>query len=139
MKTIEQTTAEQATGIAENKLGIGPCYAHPVSRLKPGRFKDGDVLSTLEDRQDHIQAGGTVAYPNAGAGSYHTVAEQLGYQEAQAVETSSSSGDWTLAFYDGVSWYVVYQTNRYPYHGFDYSVDTTHDFASVDALCESCF
>ncbi len=101
--------AEQMTGIPENPSGIGQFYdskGNPVSR---------------EQAQDLFIGGETIELPNAGAGSYSEVFEALGYEETKPIEWSSSAGDWTFAVRDEETWYIAYQSNRYPRHGFAYS------------------
>lgn len=118
--------AEEGTGIRENPHGIGLFYDD-----------DGDVITT-EQAQDLFLDEQIIAVPNAGAGSYKAVFASLGYQEVKPIEWGSSAGDWIFAIRDGDSWWIAFQSNRYPYHGFTYSRGE-FCFDSYEAACEFAF
>lgn len=124
MKTIEQISAEQATGIRENPFGLGKYYGgarNNGGRVTPG----GEEIDSKEDAYDLLRDGVSIEVPNAGAGSYREFFESLGFTKVEPWETCSSAGDWTFAVKDGEhgDWYPAFQSNRYPYHGFEYSVN----------------
>ena len=98
----EQLQAEEATGIVENKHGVGKFYAHGGREL------------TVADAAYCIRNDGSVAVPNAGAGSYREVFEALGYQDVKTFETCSSAGDWSFVVLDKGLWFMAHQDNRYP-------------------------
>ncbi len=136
-EVLARMIAEQATGIAEQPHGLGALYTAPWNdngTVRPG----GEKIETKEGAYDLLRDGRGVAVPGAGAGSYYQFFEELGFAEVQSVETCSSAGDWTLAVKDGEDgdWYLAYQSQRYPYHGFNYSVDFSHGFSTVEALCD---
>lgn len=122
MKTIEQQISEDATGCREAARGIGVIYDD-----------DGQPLDTAEAARAFL-AGETIEVPNAGAGSYRAVFETLGAEDWDVFETCSSAGDWTLAVrYDGF-WYPAWQHNRYPYHGFSYTLGAEDSFETKEDL-----
>ncbi len=134
---IEKMIAEQATGIAENPHGLGTLYTAPWN--DNGRVTGGgDEIETKEAAYDLLRAGRGIAIPNAGAGSYKQFFTELGFTEAVSFQNSSSAGDWVLAVKDGSEgdWYLAFQTNRYPSHGFEYAVDFDMGFPSFEVLCE---
>lgn len=108
-EAIKHVFAEQATGCFESPTGLGKFYD-----------RKGNLLSLVE-AQDKLLFGEAVIVPNAGAGSYGKVLAALGYSKVETIESSSSAGDWTLAAFDGMYWDVFWQSNRYPYHGFEYA------------------
>ena len=135
---LTRVFAEQATGIAESPHGLGALYTAPWNdhgTVRPG----GEKIETKEAAYDLLRVWGRgIAVPNAGAGSYYQFFEELGFTGAESIETCSSAGDWTLAVKDGEEgdWYLAHQSNRYPHHGFIYSVDFEHGFPTVEALRE---
>lgn len=103
--------SEQATGCAQRGRYLGRLY-----------LKNGYGVAPIE-AQRLIREGDPIEYPNAGAGSYREVFEQLGFKKIETIETCSSAGDWSLAVQDkDGTWREAWQTNRYPYHGFSYTV-----------------
>ena len=120
---VETALAESATG----------CYGDAVLGQLYG---DRGVLLTAEEAKAAIRAGKSIASPSAGAGSYRRVFSALGFDEVRPVETSSSAGDWFLAVRDEATgcWHPAWQSNRYPHHGFSYSVEAGNLFASFDEL-----
>lgn len=127
MKTQAQIVAENATGCAENRHGLGKYYNHHGAEL------------TVDQAAQELTEGGTVEVPNAGAGSYRRFFMSVYFTDCRSMETSSSAGDWTLAVKDGDFWYVASQSNRYPYHGFSYSVDRDFAAESFEELCRAAF
>lgn len=133
-KTIETMMAEQATGIAENPNGIGQLYAGPINRK--GLVSDpGFEINSAPDAYNWLRDGGCVAIPNAGAGSYRKAFEAIGFPLCKVFEQSSSAGDWSFAVHDGNSWFCASQSNRYPRHGFNYSVSFDWSFDTL----QQCF
>jgi hypothetical protein len=112
--------AEQATGCVESRDGIGPPYNIRGEKMDWERIRE------------HMREGEPVSVPNAGAGSYKEVLKLLGFSEVEVFEWSSSAGDWTFAVRGPGGWYAVWQSNRYPYHGFDYAVMWDHPFGTKD-------
>ena len=113
-KIAKNDVAGAATGCFENPHGIGTLYDN-----------DGGEL-TLEQAREAFGKGLPVEVPNAGAGSYDSVLKALGYVKTEDIETGSSAGDWLLAAWDGKTWHLVWQQNRYPYHGFRYCQENKH-------------
>lgn len=120
--------AEEATGLREKAKG--PIYLAAGSRA-------GETITAEEAREVLLSANGRVALPNAGAGTYEEFFESLGFDEVKSVNTSASSGDWTLAVHDADGWHMAYQNNRHPYHGFDYTIDTPLVFDTFEDLINS--
>ncbi len=110
----ERVVAEQATGIVQRMAGLGTFYA------------EGGVQLSLEQARADLLVGKPVEVPNAGAGSYRSFFHTLGFRDSKTLETTASSGDWTIAVQDkDCRWYPATQVNRYPYHGFTYQLDIT--------------
>lgn len=105
---IEQTKAEEATGIPENTHGIGAFY--------DGR---GNLL-TLEEAKEQFEESKVIEAPNAGAGSYHKVLAALGATKVEVWDHTSSAGDWSFMVELAGTWFCVSQSNRWPKHGFSY-------------------
>jgi hypothetical protein len=124
MKTNTQLTCEVATGIVENPHGIGTIYDN-----------NGDPL-TPQQAQAHVRNGKCVELPNTGAGSYAKVFKVLGFKKVEVVCWSSSAGDWSFGVSDGGKWYPAFQNNRYPWHGFSYSVNMDMPFPTFEDLCK---
>jgi len=101
--------AEEATGCAQG-----------------GRLKFMDVGGEYNGKEAkrRLWAGEEVAVPAAGAGSYNDVFSLLGFDGAELYESGSSAGDWTLMVHSKSGWRLAFQENRYPYHGFRYSIGT---------------
>lgn len=125
--TMTKLAAEQATGCAGNRAGLGKYYNNQGSEL------------TAEEAQDELLEGGYVEVPNAGAGSYRRFFEAMLFEDCKAMETTSSAGDWTLAVKDNGTWYAAWQSNRFPRHGFSYSIDRMCSADSFEELCRLCF
>ena len=109
MKTQEQIISEQATGCRQQ--GQLTLYD-----------EDGQKVSKRQARKN-IREGKPIAIPGAGAGNYRKVfCEILGFKSIEVLNWSSSAGDWQFGVNDGIGWRLACQDNRYPYHGFLYSV-----------------
>lgn len=118
--------AEQATG----------CFQHG----KLGQLYDcqGQQL-TDEQAQDLFLDEQPIEVPNAGAGSYRAILKRLGFTAVELSESTSSAGDWTFVAFDGETWYPVWQSNRYPRHGFSYVLGRMMGCESKDQLYEVLF
>lgn len=114
--------AEQMTGVTEHPNGVGQFYD-----------SNGKAV-THEEAQDLFIGGDSIEVPNAGAGSYDPVFRAMGYQEVKAIEWGSSAGDWIFGIRDEATWYVAYQTNRYPQHGYAYSLNGM-SFETYEEAC----
>jgi hypothetical protein len=99
--------AEMATGIRERVADGGQFY--------DGR---GEKISDTQARR-LVREGEVVEAPNAGSGSYRAVARRLGYSKLEVEDWTSSAGDWCFRLHGGK---FMWQNNRYPRHGFSYSV-----------------
>lgn len=121
LRKLDQVLEEYAAGQATGCRGSGVL----------GKFyNDSGNELTDDEAQDLLLEGKTVEVPNAGAGSYRSVFERLKFEDVDVYEWSSSAGDWTFVVYDGQAWYPAFQSNRYPHHGFRYSMRT--DVAMAD-------
>lgn len=107
---VQSVFAEQATGCYEHPAGLGSVYD-----------RHGQAISWEAAQDIFLERFDAIEVPNAGAGSYRKVFQALNYTEVELLESSSSAGDWTFMAFDGCYWDVVFQTNRYPRHGFSYS------------------
>lgn len=99
---------EDSTGCAERIMGGGRFYVN----------EDGGVAVSDTKAQYLFRHGFEIEAPNAGAGSYKAVLERLGFKSADVIDWTSSAGDWCFKVRGG----YVTQRNRYPYHGFGYSL-----------------
>lgn len=131
-KTLEQQTAEQATGCAENRHGIGQFYAGPIN--SNGMTSESGSPLTTEQAKDYLWSLGQVAVPNAGAGSYRQVFADLGFPTVKVWDWTSSAGDWTFLVFDGENWFIAWQENRYPRAGFNYSIESNRPFSQLEEL-----
>lgn len=124
----ERLLAEQATGLAQTRKGLGKYYVSESLAVSPRTAYD--MLRAGRAVQIHV--------PNAGAGSYHEFFASLGLTEIRVVQDSSSGGDWTFAIKDGLGgmWYPAFQTNRYPRQGFSYSINFDEPFDTFERLVE---
>lgn len=108
-------SAEQATGCYQKGKGLGKFY---VER--------GEWITHKAARELFL-AGEEIEVPNAGAGSYAQFFETLGFDTWSVWEDGSSAGDWTFKVrVRGVD-HAAFQRNRYPYHGFAYSLGDCWD------------
>jgi hypothetical protein len=123
----ERYGAEQATGVRQHPAGIGQFYADDGREITP------------QEAYDIVREGaGAVEVPNAGAGSYRAVFQAMGFTDVEDWETGSSAGDWTLIVHDGEGgfWYPAFQENRYPRHGFRYSINVEMGAPTKEELFE---
>lgn len=103
-------TAEEATGIPQSgKL-----------ELYKGRPAPEELLTAAE-ALDWLMEGGVVSVPNAGAGSAAEFARIVGLGEILTWDHTSSAGDWSYLCLSVHR--ALIQTNRYPFYGFNYSLD----------------
>jgi len=122
-KTYEKKMSEQATGC--------------VQQGKIVYFKEGGEKITLKQAAELLQNNEVVEVPSAGAGSFREIFTDLGFDEVEVICWSSSAGDWTFGVKNDVGWFVAIQENRYPYHGFKYSVsDLVLPCETFEQLCE---
>jgi hypothetical protein len=131
MQTIDKQNAESATGCCENPAGLGQAYTGPIN-IKGRVSGGGKKIKLVADIQDYLRAGGEIAYPNAGAGSYDEAFKTMGFTDCEIFDSTSSAGCWSFAVCDDTTWYVAYQEHRYPFQGYAYSVDFDHGFESKD-------
>jgi hypothetical protein len=108
---VQKSSSEEATGIRENPLGLGPLYIH------------GGIEISKEDAMFALMEGKAVEVANAGAGSYTGFFKLVGFEDVKVIDWTSSAGDWSFAVLDNEFWYPAWQANRYPMLGFTYSVD----------------
>jgi len=139
--TTEETIAEDATGCCAGSRGDLRMYAG--GRNVNGHVDSGGYpFDSLEDAQDYLFQRGSIAVPDAGAGSYRKVFETLGFTQVEVFEQSSSAGYWSFIVCDGDYWMLAFQENRYPYHGFNYSVDFDWQFGTKEEClkfaCDRC-
>jgi len=103
---IAQEFADQATG----------CRATPGG---PYTLYDNDGNAVSDERAREILLdGGIIGDPNAGSRSYRDICTRLELGSPAVLDWTSSAGDWCFRV-DGA---ILFQTNRYPYHGFNYTL-----------------
>lgn len=107
---MEKQAAEAGTGCAERMKAGGPFWS--------GVGDSGRKVSDTEARR-LFREGEAIHAPNAGAGSYRAVLARLGFRKVDVEDWTSSAGDWCFRVRGG----LVFQENRYPYHGFRYVLD----------------
>ncbi len=122
-----ESMADEITGIRESASGIGQYYL-------PG--SEQGIKVTPEEAATAIWAGKCVEVPNAGAGSYGTFFASIGFTNVEVWEQSSSAGEWSFTMYDPGQqmWYAGFQSNRYPHHGFRYSISQRLSAATKQEL-----
>jgi len=103
LRIVEGQFADEGTGIRE-RSSTAPLYAD-----------GGDKVSDNKARALFRQ-GIPIHDPNAGSGSFRSVLSRLGFKGVKVADWTSSAGDWAFKVRNG----LVFQTNRYPYHGFMY-------------------
>ena len=106
-----------------------------VSEVATGIGRTSDELhymineENINDKENivqHLMEEYELYVPEAGAGSYIIIFEDLGFDKVIPYETSSSAGDWAFIVHskhDGL-WYSAYQSNKFPSSGFSYGIDT---------------
>jgi len=119
MRKHEKEMAEEATGCIQR------------GRLQ---FKDVNGDITNYEARRRLFAGEEVAAPGAGAGSYNEAFKALGFDCVGTWETGSSAGDWSFLLHDKTGWRAGCQENRYPYHGFRYSIDREGIFSGYETM-----
>ena len=121
--TREKMMCEQATGCSQKgKLVF---------------YDEGGDKISLAEAKDLIQSNQPVEVPGAGAGSFREVFTSLGFEEVETIDTTSSAGDWTIGVKNEYVWFVAWQENRYPYHGFRYCVsDYVMPCSTFEELCK---
>lgn len=127
-EVMERAISEQATGIVQRgKLGQ---FYLVGSNDDPPPLTDEAALTHLED-------SGQIAVPNAGAGSYREFFTRMGFTEIKTIDHTSSAGDWCFGVkYPTGVWIVAFQENRYPRHGFNYSLQSQFEAGSFEDLCQ---
>jgi hypothetical protein len=113
---MPDAVAEQATGYVATMEDGGPFYI--------GDGRGGGVRLADHEAAKHIRTGEPVEVPNAGAGDYREIAQRLDLGKVEVVDWTSSAGDWTFRLEDGSG---LFQENRYPGHGFKYSIGVLAD------------
>lgn len=128
-KLLARDFAEQATGI--------------VQRGKLGQFylvsaNDDPPPLTDEEARAHLEGTEFIAVPNAGAGSYREFFTRMGFVDVEVIDHTSSAGDWCFGVKrkDGV-WTLAFQENRFPRHGFNYSLQPQHQAGTFEVLVNS--
>lgn len=121
---LQKEVAEQATGMSESPSGLGTFYAN------------GGAALTRKSAIEHLRKGGAIEAPNAGAGSYREAFQRLGFSEVSVFQDGSSAGDWSFMVRDAETgfWHPAWQNNRYPRHGYTYTVDFTTACCTQDKL-----
>jgi hypothetical protein len=123
-RLVSRIVDEQATGIPQQGKRL-VCYVSESLAVHPKQ-----ALAMLADGR-----AASIHVPAAGAGSYRDFFASLGFSAVQALDQTSRAGDWSFAVKHGDRWYPATQTNRYPRHGFEYTVDFRHGFGSIEDLC----
>jgi len=108
-KSIEKTMCEDATGCTQK--GCIVYYDDKGNKLSKNR-----AIELLND-------GETIEVPSAGVGNYREIFTDLGFEEVKVIDWTSSAGDWGFGVKNNHGWFVASQENRYPYHGFRYSIN----------------
>ena len=121
-KGKQQKVAEQATGCSQS----GSIIYYD---------KEGNKI-TIKRAIELLNYGETVEVPSAGSGNYEQIFTQLGFEEVKVIDWSSSAGDWCFGVKDQDGWYPAFQENRYPYHGFKYSIGNTSYYDTFRELEE---
>ena len=104
--TVERALAAQALGCFENGRDGGQFFGVAGERISDTRARR------------LFRQGWRISVPNAGAGSYGDVLERLGFNAVTVDDSSSAAGNWCFKVRGG----LVFQVNRYPLCGFDYSL-----------------
>jgi hypothetical protein len=132
-KTTEESLHHmQASSMAESATGMFAGYDELANMCD----EHGNLITVEQARQLLFDAEEPIILPNAGAGTYKKViSEILQADELEVIDWTSSAGDWTLAYKDGDTWYPLFQSNRWPMHGFSYSIDRSCGADTFDELC----
>ena len=109
---MNDEAADQATG----------CYEH-AEDAQLYRDVHGKGIPITDEEAAQLLLKEEIHDPNAGAGTYRRFAERIGFVQVKVFDQTSSAGDWTfIVSSDNETWGILYQENRYPYHGFKYSL-----------------
>jgi hypothetical protein len=119
LKMRDTMVAEQATGIEQ----AGTLFYYDTH---------GNKITQDKARQ-LLLSGDIIEIPQAGAGSYNEVADEMGFDKVEVLNWSSSAGDWQFAVEKDGNWKVLCQENRYPHYGFKYSLSEM-SFGSVEDI-----
>jgi len=120
---VEKQMSEQATG----------CFQHGSLVY----YDETGTKITPKQAEDLLKTNQQIEVPSAGAGSYKEIFTSLGFEEIEIIDSTSSAGDWTLGVKNCYGWFVAVQENRYPYHGFKYSIsDLIVCFGTFEDLCK---
>ena len=111
----EAARAEEATGLYQKNRALGQFYA-----------KGGKKIAQKSARRLFL-SGEEIEVPNAGAGSYGQFFKILGIDTWSVWESGSSAGDWTFKVLVGGVEHAAFQRNRYPSHGFAYTLGECWD------------
>lgn len=107
--------------------------AAPGEQLRLFDDSTEEVLPDADAVYKIFMGGDVVGAPEAGDGGYREVLTRAGFTEIECLDNGSSAGTWSGKAIDRdgeeVTWY---QENRYPYHGFKYSVSQMSWEESVD-------
>ena len=122
-KTYEKKMSEQATGCKQQGEIV--------------YFKEGGEKVTPKQAAELFQENELIEVSSAGAGSFREIFEDLGFDEVEVINWTSSAGDWTFGVKNDVGWFVATQENRYPYYGFRYAIsDLIPPCETFEQLCE---
>jgi hypothetical protein len=103
----EQQMAEEATGIVSRG---------PLRLFRADTEEEIDATTA----RGLLLSGVGVVCPGAGAGGYKDLCGMLELGPASVYDNSSSAADWS--FWLPEFWKMLFQTNRFPFHGFLYTV-----------------
>ena len=121
--TKEKHICEQATGCEQK--GALVLYD-----------EEGDKI-TLEQAAALIRDNQIIEIPAAGAGSFKEIFTALGFEDVEVIDWTSSAGDWSFGVKNEYAWFAAWQENRYPYHGFRYSISSdVMPCETFEQLCE---
>ena len=109
-KFKEKQMCEEATGC--------------VQQGKITYYKEGGEKITPKQAVYLLKNNKLIEVPSAGAGSYKEIFTSLGFEEVKVIDWTSSAGDWAFGVKNDIGWFLAFQENRYPYHGFKYSINT---------------
>ena len=124
MKDItEKESCEQSTG----------CGQHGELVF----FAEGGEKITLEKAKELIRENEIIEIPAAGAGNFREVFFALGFEEVKVHDWTNSAGDWSFGVKNEYVWFLAWQENRYPYHGFRYCISNeVMPCNTFEDLCE---
>ncbi len=127
MKANEQKMCEDMTG----------CSQKGELKYYSTESKEGTLI-TKKEATELLQNGKEIAIPQAGAGNYTEVFTSLGFDDVKVVDWTSSAGDWAFGVKNEHGWFAAFQSHRYPFHGYIYTVNTDYGFFDTfDDLCKA--